>query len=327
MGRNAVLAAGWPETVPATSVDRQCGSSQQAIHFVAASLIAGHYDIAIAGGVESMTRIPIMCTVEQGPGDPHSPLIEQRYHDTLVHQGVGAEMIAEKWKLTRSDVDSLSNDSHRKAQEAIDSGRFDDEIVPIEVPDGQSVSHDGCVRPGTTVEILAGLKPAFQVDGVVTAGNSSQISDGSAALLMMTSGHARDLGLEPIARVHSVSLVGVDPVTMLTGPIPATSKVLARSGLRLEDIGAFEINEAFASVIGAWLAEYPVDPAKLNPNGGAVALGHPLGASWRPLGHNSSPPHAPRGASLRPPIDVRGRRHGQRDDIRACLRHPTAVRN
>lgn len=277
IGRYAVLAAGWPETVPATTVDRQCGSSQQAATFAAAGVLAGHYDVVVAGGVESMSRVPMFSSVENGPGDPTSaPLIAQRYGDNLVPQGVGAEMIAEKWALSRTRLDEIAMRSHERAASAIDSGAFDGQITPVESSAGEAVTADQGVRRNTSLESLAELPTPFREDGRVTAGNASQISDGSAALLIMSDRKARQLGLVPLARFTASAVVGVDPVTMLTGPIPATHKVLDRSGLALEDIGAFEVNEAFASVIGAWEDEIGADPAKVNVHGGAIALGHPL---------------------------------------------------
>ncbi|ONH30781.1 thiolase family protein [Pseudofrankia asymbiotica] len=280
IGRNAALAAGFPETVTGVTVDRQCGSSQQAVHFAAAGVVAGHYDIVIAGGVESMSRVPMGTSLLD-----KSPLGERylaRYDGVFPNQGVGAEMIAERWGLSRTQCDEFSIASHEKAAAAQDDGRFDAQIVPVTLADGTVISRDEGIRRGGTVEGLAKLKTVFkpaEEGGVITAGNSSQISDGSAALLIMTSEKAAELGLTPIARVHSVALAGSDPVIMLTAPIPATQKVLARSGLGLGDIGAFEVNEAFAPVPLAWLADIGADAKALNPNGGAIALGHPLGGS------------------------------------------------
>lgn len=283
VGRNAVLAAGWPETVPGTTVDRQCGSSQQAVHFAAAGVVAGHYDIAVAGGVENMTRVPMLITVSNGPGLPYGPRMTGRYDDGLVAQGISSEIVGRKWGITREDVDRLALLSHERAAAAIDEGRFKAQIAPIEVPaeDGGTriFDTDEGVRRGGTMETLGALRPVFQEGGVTTAGNASQISDGAGAVLVMTSEKAAALGLEPLARLHSFALAGVDPVTMLSGPIPATRKVLERAGLRLEDIGAFEVNEAFATVVAAWLKELGADPALVNPNGGAIALGHPLGGT------------------------------------------------
>lgn len=275
IARNAVLAAGWPESVPGTTIDRQCGSSQQAVHFAAAGLVAGHYDVAVAGGVESMSRVPMGSSV--AGMDPLGERFAARY-GTFPNQGVGAELIAGKWGLSRTQLDEFALRSHERAALAQDDGRFVAQTAPVQTPDGL-VELDEGVRRGGTVERLAGLKTPFKEDGVISAGNASQISDGSAALLMMTSDKARELGVTPIARVHSVALAGDDPVTMLTAPIPATRKVLQRSGLRLDEIGVFEINEAFASVPLAWLAEIGADDKAVNPLGGAIALGHPLGAS------------------------------------------------
>jgi acetyl-CoA acyltransferase len=278
IGRTAVLAAGWPETVTGVTVDRQCGSSQQAVHFAAAGLVAGHYDVVIAGGVESMSRVPLDSPT-QGQ-DPLGPSFLARYGGLVPSQGVGAEMIAEKWALSRTQLDEFSLSSHEKAAAAQDEGRFDRQIAPVSLPDGTVVGADEGVRRGGSVERLAELKAVFKPEGgVITAANSSQISDGAAALLMTTSEKAKQLGLSPIARVHTAVLAGADPVIMLTAPIPATQKALARSGLRLDEIGVFEVNEAFAPVPLAWLAEIGADPKTLNPNGGAIALGHPLGAS------------------------------------------------
>jgi acetyl-CoA acyltransferase len=272
VGRNAALAAGWPEDVVGVTVDRQCGSSQQAVQFAAASVIAGYADMVVAGGVESMSRVPMMSSVAGGEG-PFGPRMMARYDGGLVPQGVSAEMVAQRWGLGRGDVDALALRSQERAAAATAEGRFAEEIVPV-----GSVTTDQGIRP-TTAEGLAGLKPAFREDGVVTAGNSSQISDGAAALLVTTSDYAERLGVRPIARIHTVATAGVDPVIMLTAPIPATQKALKRSGLALEDIGTFEVNEAFASVVGAWLADVGAAPELTNPDGGAIALGHPLGAS------------------------------------------------
>lgn len=277
IARNAVLAAGLPESVPGVTVDRQCGSSQQAITFAAAAVMSGQLDIVVAGGVESMSRVPMFSNTVGGDG-PFSASVNSRYDDGLVHQGVSAEMIASRWNLSRAYLDELALASHERAAAATDSGAFADEITPVPTPDG-SASIDQGIRRGTTLETLAGLPTPFQADGVVTAGNASQISDGSAGVLVMTADRARALGLTPIARIHTVALAGVDPVIMLTGPIPATAKVLDRAGLQLSDIGAFEVNEAFASVLGAWLADTGADHDRVNPLGGAIALGHPLGAS------------------------------------------------
>jgi acetyl-CoA acyltransferase len=282
VGRQAVLAAGWPEAIPATTVDRQCGSSQQAVHFAAAGVVAGHYDVVVAGGVESMTRVPMFSNVAPGPGEPLSPGLRARYDDGLVPQGISAELIAQKWAITREEADRISLMSHERADAARAGGRFEAEIVPVTVPaeDGPvSLTSDEGIRPDSSLEKLGTLRPVFQEAGIVTAGNSSQISDGAAALLITTSDVARRLNVRPLARLHAFSVVGVDPVTMLTGPVPATQRVLDRAGLKLSDIGAFEINEAFATVLSVWQREIGADPALVNPNGGAIALGHPLGAS------------------------------------------------
>lgn len=278
IARNAVLAAGWPETVPGVTVDRQCGSSQQALNFAVASVAAGHYDVVIAGGVESMSRVP-MGSSGTFEGSPYSPAFMERYNGVKPNQGVGAEAIAEKWGLTRSDLDKFAVSSHERAAAAQDAGLFEAQIIPVTTPDGTVISRDEGIRRGTSEESLAKLKPVFKADGVIHAGNASQISDGASALLIMSEEAAARHGLNPIARIHTVAVVGDDPVVMLTAPIPATEKVLAKSGLALEDIGVFEVNEAFASVPLAWLKEIGADPEKVNPNGGAIALGHPLGGS------------------------------------------------
>ncbi len=287
VGRNAALAAGFPEHVPGITIDRQCGSSQQAVHFAAQGVMAGVYDIVIAGGVESMTRVPMGITMQQGPGLPFGPAMLQRYDNGIVPQGISAEMIAEQWDLTRNEIDQLAVDSHQRATRATEEGRFDREIVPIEIKneDGTTelMTRDEGIRPTTSLEGLAGLKPVFKEDGVVTAGNSSQITDGAAAVLVMSEERALELGLRPRARFKAFAVVGVDPVIMLTGPIPATEKVLDKAGMKLEDIDLFEVNEAFAPVIGAWLKETGADWEKTNVNGGAMALGHPLGASGAKL--------------------------------------------
>ncbi|HUC05340.1 MAG TPA: thiolase family protein [Acidimicrobiales bacterium] len=288
IGRNAVLAAGWPESVPATSVDRQCGSSQQAIHFAAQGVMAGAYDIAVAMGVESMTRTPMGSSVVRDLGYPFGPRVMARYAEKggLVGQGIGAEMIADQWGISREDLDAFSVQSHQRAAQATAEGRFENEIIPVPVRDDEGkdtdeiFAKDEGVRADSSMEALANLKPAFKPEGgKVTAGNSSQITDGSSAVLIMSEEKASALGLRPRARFHAFALAGVDPVTMLTGPIPATATVLERAKLTLDDIDAVEINEAFASVVLAWEKEHHPDMAKVNPNGGAIALGHPLGAS------------------------------------------------
>ncbi len=274
VGRNAALAAGWPESVPGVTIDRQCGSSQQAVHFAAAAVISGQCDLVVAGGVESMTRVPMLATVSQGPGEPFGPRIQARYEHWMFNQGVSAELVAQRWGISREQADEIAYASHERAAAAIDGGAFAGQIAPV----GDATTDEG-VRRGTSPAALASLAPAFQPDGQVTAGNSSQISDGAAALLVTTSDHARARGLRPMARLHAFAAAGVDPVIMLTGPIPATKRVLERAGLALQDIRAFEVNEAFATVIGAWLAETGADPKITNSLGGAIALGHPLGAS------------------------------------------------
>lgn len=277
IGRTAPLAAGWPETVTGVTVDRQCGSSQQAVHFAAAGLIAGQYDVAIAGGVESMSRVPMGSAILDK--DPLGESFRTRYGTTLPNQGIGAELVAERWGLSRAQLDEFSLSSHEKASTARSTGRFESQIAPATTVDGTVVAQDEGIRTGGTLQSLSALKTIFKADGVIHAGNSSQISDGAAALLMTTSDKAAELGLHPIARVHTAVLAGADPMIMLTAPIPATQKALRRSGLRLDQIGAFEVNEAFAPVPLAWLAELGGDPNTLNPNGGAIALGHPLGGS------------------------------------------------
>jgi acetyl-CoA acyltransferase len=280
IARWTALAAGFPESVPGTTVDRACGSSQQAIHFAAAGVIAGHYDMVIAGGVESMSRVPMGATRASGHGEARGPAIAQRYPGTAFSQGIAAELIAQQWQLSRTQVDEYSVTSHQRAADATAGGRFADQICAIpESAAGRAVTVDEGIRANSTLEKLRELKPAFDDNGVVTAGNSSQISDGAAAVMITTPARARELGLTPICRIHSAVVTGVDPVMMLTGPIGATQLVLKRARLGLNDIGVFEVNEAFASVTLAWLAETGVSPELLNPNGGAIALGHPLGAS------------------------------------------------
>ncbi len=285
VARNAALAAGFPESVVGTTVDRQCGSSQQAAHFAAQSVMAGANDIVIAAGVEVMTRVPMGASVQSGPGFPFGPKLMERYAAVggLVPQGISAELIADKWDLSREDLDAYSLQSHARAARALDEGRFENEILPVTGADGGQFTRDEGVRPDSSVEKLAGLKPAFKADGKVTAGNSSQISDGAAALLIMTEEKAAELGLRARARFHAFALAGVDPVTMLTGPIPATDKVLDRAKMKLSDIDLVEINEAFASVVLAWEKEHHPDMSRVNVNGGAIALGHPLGCSGAKL--------------------------------------------
>jgi acetyl-CoA acyltransferase len=279
IARNAVIAARWPQSVPGVTVDRQCGSSQQSVHFAAAGLVSGQYDVVVAGGVESMSRVPMGSSLGPDLANPFGSALENVFGGIAPNQGVGAEMIAERWGLTRTQLDEFAVASHAKAAVAIDEGRFAGQISPVKLEDGTVVDTDEGVRRGGSVEGLAKLKPAFRPDGVIHAGNSSQISDGAAALLMTTSEKAAELGLTPIARVHTAVLAADDPVIMLTAPIPATQKALRKSGLSVADIGVFEVNEAFAPIPLAWLAEIGADPARLNPNGGAIALGHPLGGS------------------------------------------------
>jgi len=289
VGRNAALAAGFPETVCGTSVDRQCGSSQQSLHFAAQGVIAGAYDVVIAAGVESMSRVPMGASVASS-GMPFGPLMMKRYEEAnlygvggLVSQGISAEIVAAKWGLNRQQVDEFSVSSHQKAAEATRNGWYNNEIVPVQIKhaDGgsETVGTDEGIRADSTVEKLGGLKPAFKADGVITAGNSSQITDGAAAVLVMEKQRALDLGLRPRARFHGFALGGVDPVIMLTAPIPATKNVLARTGMSLDQIDAVEINEAFAPVVLSWAKELKADMNRVNQHGGAIALGHPLGCS------------------------------------------------
>jgi acetyl-CoA acetyltransferase family protein len=280
IGRNAVLGAGWPETVPGVTIDRQCGSSQQSVHFAAQGVMAGAYDVVVAAGVESMTRVPMGSSM--GSAQPFGEKMRERYHNELIPQGLSAEMIAEQWSIPREELDSIGYDSQSRALRATEEGRFENEIIPIEVKvEGVPgvLDRDEGIRPGTTHEKLASLRPAFKEDGVVTAGNSSQITDGSAAMLITSAAKAKELGLTPRARFVSFSLAGTDPISMLTGPIPATEKALAKAGLTHDDIDLYEINEAFAAVIAAWLRKTGADWDSVNVNGGAIALGHPLGAS------------------------------------------------
>jgi acetyl-CoA acyltransferase len=280
IARQAVLLAGFPIEVPATTVDRQCGSSQQAVHFAANLIQSGVCDVTIAAGVESMSRVPMGSTVLQGPGTPFPPELLEHYN--LVNQGLAAEMIAEQWGITRADADAFASESHRRAAAAQSAGHFDREIAPVVVGENgesQVVSQDQGIRPATTVQTLAQLQPSFRSDGILHAGNSSQITDGASAILLMSAEKARELGLTARATIRAQAVVGVDPVTMLTGPIPATRKVLERSGMSIADIDLFEVNEAFAPVVLAWEREHHPDMARVNVNGGAIALGHPLGAS------------------------------------------------
>jgi acetyl-CoA acyltransferase len=272
IGRNAVLAAGWPESVPGSTLDRQCGSSQQALHFAAATVISGQADLVVAGGVESMTRVPMGSSA--AGADPYGLLIKERYGVDEFNQGVGAEMMAARWGFSRAQLDEYALGSHAAAARAQDAGEFDAEIEPV-----AGIKQDEGIRRDTSLARLGELKTPFQADGVVTAGSASQISDGAAALAVTTSSWAREKKLRPLARVHTAVVAADDPVIMLTAPIPATAKALRKAGLQLSDIGVYEVNEAFAPVPLAWLAETGADPARLNPRGGAIALGHPLGAS------------------------------------------------
>ncbi|MFI5720408.1 thiolase family protein [Nocardia sp. NPDC051750] len=282
IGRYAVLAAGWPESIPGTTVNRACGSSQQALDFAAQAVMSGQQDVVVAGGVEVMSRVPLGSA--RATGQPYGPAVLERYDDFSFNQGISAELIAQKWGFTRTVLDEYSARSHELAAAAQDRGAFADQIVEVNAPAGEFteggvVTADEGIRRGTSADKLANLKPAFQDDGVIHAGNSSQISDGAAALLITTAELAAQLGLRPLARYRAGAVTGADPVLMLTGPIPATEKVLRKAGLALSDIGVFEVNEAFAPVPLAWLAETGADPDLLNPLGGAIALGHPLGGS------------------------------------------------
>jgi acetyl-CoA acyltransferase len=280
IGRYAVLAAGWPESIPGTTINRACGSSQQALDFAVQAVMSGQQDVVVAGGVEVMSRVPLGSA--RASGQPYGPKVLARYNDFSFNQGLSAEMIAKKWGFSRTRLDEYSALSHERAAAAQDNGAFTDQIVPVFVNDGDDdtmVAADEGIRRGTSVEKLAGLKPAFDDAGVIHAGNSSQISDGAAALLVMTPQSAVELGLTPLVRYRAGAVTGADPVLMLTGPIPATEKVLKKAGVSINDIGAFEVNEAFAPVPLAWLDETGADPDRLNPLGGAIALGHPLGAS------------------------------------------------
>ncbi|MFD6399152.1 thiolase family protein [Nocardia sp. NPDC060249] len=276
IGRYAVLAAGWPESIPGTTVNRACGSSQQAVDFAVQAVMSGQQDVVVAGGVEVMSRVPLGAAKEGGA--PYGPKARARYQDFSFNQGISAELIAQKWGLDRHRLDEFATLSHELAAAAQDRGAFDAQLVPVETEAGTVTADEG-VRRGTTPQTLAKLKPAFQADGVIHAGNSSQISDGAAAVLVTTPERARELGLTPLVRYRAGAVTGADPVLMLTGPIPATEKVLRKAGLDLAEIGVFEVNEAFASVPLAWLAETGADAGLLNPLGGAIALGHPLGGS------------------------------------------------
>lgn len=297
VARNAVLAAGWPEEVPGTTIDRQCGSSQQALHFAAQGVMAGVYDVVVAAGVEVMSQVVMGSSAGDGSfGMPFGENVQDRYRDEggLVPQGISAELIADKWTITRDDLDGYGARSQQVAARAADEGRFDNEIIPVAVKvrdrdsgkiieTGDMHTRDEGIRPDTTPETLSQLRPAFQEDGKVTAGNSSQICDGASAALITSAEKAAELGLKPRARFHSFALAGANPRLMLTGPIPATEKALANGGLSIDDVDLVEINEAFASVVLAWEKEIGTDLDNVNVNGGAIALGHPLGASGTKL--------------------------------------------
>ncbi|GBE67600.1 acyl-CoA dehydrogenase [Mycobacterium sp. MFM001] len=276
IGRYAVLAAGWPESIPGTTINRACGSSQQALDFAVQAVMSGQQDVVVAGGVEVMSRVPLGAA--RATGMPYGPKVLERYDNFSFNQGISAEKIAKKWGFSRTQLDEYSVRSHELAAAAQDNGAFDAQIVPVFVGD-DVINQDEGVRRGSTVEKLAGLKPAFLDDGVIHAGNSSQISDGAAALLVTTAAMALEFGLTPLVRYRAGAVTGADPVLMLTGPIPATEKVLKKAGVSIDAVGVFEVNEAFAPVPLAWLAETGADPDRLNPLGGAIALGHPLGAS------------------------------------------------
>ncbi len=284
IGRIAALAAGLPETVPGTTVDRQCGSSQQAAHFAAQGVMAGAYDVVIAAGVESMTRVPFWSNLPDRT-EAYGPRFRERYHlapDDFIDQGVSGEIVADKWEIGREELDALALESHRRAHRATEEGRFAREIVPLRVvtEDGEeTMTTDEGIRPDSSMETLAKLRTVFREDGKLTAGNSSQITDGAAAMLIMSARRANELGLRPLARFHTFALAGINPVEMLSGPIPATRKAFERSGLDVDDIDLFEVNEAFASVPIAWQREIGADMSRVNVNGGAIALGHPVGAS------------------------------------------------
>jgi acetyl-CoA acyltransferase len=292
IARNAALVAGYPEEVPGTTVDRQCGSSQQAAHFAAQGVIAGAYDIVVAAGVEAMSRVPMGATLQSGFGMPMGATMLSMYAEKnlygkggIVPQGISAEIIAEKWGLSREELDEFSAQSHQRAARATEEGRFENEIIPIEIRGadgegtGEMMTRDEGIRPDSSPESLANLKPAFDPNGVITAGNSSQITDGASAALIMERETAESLGLRPRARFHTFALAGVDPVIMLSAPIPATTAVLDKAGLKMDEIDVVEINEAFAPVVLAWAKEHNPDMDRVNPNGGAIAIGHPLGAS------------------------------------------------
>ena len=286
IGRNAVLAAGFPDTVPATTVDRQCGSSQQSIHFAAQGVMSGAYDVVIAAGVENMSRVPMGASVANGPGMGFGPAMIERYKPAggLVPQGISAELIADMWGISRDDMDAFAVRSHHLAARATAEGRFQNEIIPVMGADGHLLTADEGIRADSSLESLGKLKSAFIPEtGRVTAGNSSQITDGASAVLIMSEERANALGLKPRARFVSFALAGADPRLMLTAPIPATTKALQKAGLSIGDIDLVEINEAFASVVLAWEKEHHPDMSKVNVNGGAIALGHPLGCSGAKL--------------------------------------------
>lgn len=281
IARTAALIAGFPVEVPGVTIDRQCGSSQQAVHFGAQAIAAGDMDIVIAGGVESMTRVPMFSNMA---GAKPSGKLTSQYE--IINQGLSAERIAAKWELTREELDLYSLKSHKRALQAINEGRFEEEIVPVEVQNengAELFQIDEGPRPGSSFEALSSLKPVFDPEGMITAGNASQMSDGASAVLLMSRDKADELGLQPMARIVARVVVGSDPTLMLTGPIAATEKVLKKAGLSIEDMDTYEVNEAFAPVPLAWLKETGADPEKLNPNGGAIALGHPLGATGTKL--------------------------------------------
>jgi len=281
IGRNAILAAGFPDSVPGTTVDRQCGSAQQAIHFAAQAVMSGAMDIAIGAGIESMTRVPIGSTTDPGPGEAYGPTVHARFQ--FIHQGLSAEEIAERWKVSRPQMDAFALESHRRAALAQDEGRFAHEIIPLaaatEGDEDAVLDYDEGVRRGSSIEKLAALAPAFTENGLITAASSSQISDGAAAVLIMSEERAATLGLRPRARFHTFAVAANDPVIMLTAVIPATALVLDKAKLKLSDMDVIEINEAFASVVLAWESEFHPDMTKVNPNGGAIAIGHPTGCS------------------------------------------------
>jgi acetyl-CoA acetyltransferase family protein len=281
IGRNAALAAGFPESVPGTTVDRQCGSAQQAVHFAAQAVMSGAMDIAIGAGVESMTRVPIGSTTDPGPGEAYGPTVHARYQ--FIHQGLSAEEIAARWKISRPEMDAFALESHARAARAQDEGRFAGEIIPLASPTDDDpaavLDVDEGVRRGSTIEKLAALAPAFSETGLITAASSSQISDGAAAVLVMSEERAASLGLRPRARFHTFAVAANDPVIMLTAVIPATALVLEKAKLKLSDMDVIEINEAFASVVLAWASEFHPDMTTVNPNGGAIAIGHPTGCS------------------------------------------------